>query len=181
VLSTCPSLLHRLAEAARVKALGGEGLMLRKAAALHRGGRNTDLLKVKEFQDDEAIVTGHEEGAGRLAGLLGALVCRARNGMVFKVGSGFTDEQRSFAKAPKVGSVITYKFFEVGGFREGGGGGGVAVVVTTAERRHRRLGCFTVSTFRRLQLTDDLVPRFPTFLRVRPDVDPSEFAAVGKM
>ena len=42
--------LKRVEEAARVKALGGEGVMLRKASALHRGGRTTDLLKVKEFQ-----------------------------------------------------------------------------------------------------------------------------------
>ena len=87
--------------------------MLRRAGAPHRGGRTADLLKVKEFKDDEAIVVGHEEGAGRLGGLLGALVCRARNGAVFKVGSGFSDAERSFSRAPAVGSVITYKFFEV--------------------------------------------------------------------
>jgi ATP-dependent DNA ligase len=36
---------------------------------------------------DEALVVGHEEGAGRLAGSVGALVCRARDKKMFKVGS----------------------------------------------------------------------------------------------
>ena len=110
--------------------------MLRKPEALHRGGRNADLLKVKDFKDDEALVIGHDEGEGRHVGRLGALVCKARNGKLFKVGSGFTDEQRAFSRAPEKGSVITYKYFE---------------------------------------LTTDGIPRFPTFLRVRPDVQPDEF------
>ena len=44
--STRPPSHRSISEAARVKALGGEGLMLRKAAAAHRGGRTADLLKV---------------------------------------------------------------------------------------------------------------------------------------
>lgn len=134
--SVCTGHSHLLEELALVQALGGEGMMLRKAAAVHRGGRSADLLKVKDFKDDEAIVVKHEEGEGRHQGRVGALVCKARNGKMFKVGSGFTDEQRAFNKAPKAGTVITYKFFE---------------------------------------LTTDGIPRFPTFLRVRPDVDASEF------
>ena len=33
----------------------------------------------------------------------------------------------------------------------------------------------TVITFKYFELTKDGIPRFPTFLRVRPDVNPSDF------
>lgn len=84
--------------------------------------------------DDEALVTGYEEGKGKHQGRTGALVCRSRTGKTFKVGSGLTDAQRE--APPAVGSVITYKYNE---------------------------------------LTNDGIPRFPTFLRPRPDVDAADF------
>lgn len=50
VSNECLSSFDRsLAEAARVKALGGEGLMLRKTGVSHRGGRTADLLKVQNM------------------------------------------------------------------------------------------------------------------------------------
>jgi len=51
-----------------VQAGGGEGLMLRNAAALHRGGRTSDLLKVKTQAEDEALVKGHQAGKGKHSG-----------------------------------------------------------------------------------------------------------------
>jgi hypothetical protein len=57
--------------------------------------RTPDLLKVKEFLDDEALVVAHEAGLGRNAARLGALRCRLRSGREFSVGSGFSDEQRA--------------------------------------------------------------------------------------
>jgi len=67
--------------------MGGEGLMLRHPTARHRAGRTSDLLKVKSFQDDEALITGYEQGKGKYAGMVGALVCVARSGARFKVRS----------------------------------------------------------------------------------------------
>ena len=75
------------------------------------GGRTHDLLKVKEFIDDEALVTGHEGGQGRNGGRVGALRCRLRSGKEFSCGSGLSDEQRD--APPAVGSVVTVKFFEL--------------------------------------------------------------------
>ncbi|NOR69397.1 MAG: DNA ligase [Methylomarinum sp.] len=88
---------------------GGEGLMLHHADALYHSGRNTDLLKVKPFYDAEATVIAYIEGKGKFSGLLGALLVEMPNGLRFKVGSGFNLQQRQ--NPPKIGSVITYKYF----------------------------------------------------------------------
>lgn len=102
---------HVITELKRVEALGGEGIMLRSATAMHRAGRTPDLLKVKTQHDDEAVVEGHEPGKGKHAGVVGALLCKARNGKRFKVGTGLTDADR--AKPPAVGAVITFGYHEI--------------------------------------------------------------------
>ena len=134
----CTSMEHLLDELAAVEKVGGEGLMLRKPDSKHRGGRTADLLKVKSFHDDEALVIGYEDGKGKYDGLVGSLVCITKAGERFKVGSGLTDNLRGFNTIP-IGSVITFKYFE---------------------------------------LTKDGIPRFPTYMRIRPDVDKSVFPAV---
>ena len=39
--------------------------MLREANSKYEQRRSNMLLKVKTFEDDEAVVIGHEEGSGR--------------------------------------------------------------------------------------------------------------------
>lgn len=87
---------------------GGEGLMLHRADAPWRPGRQPALLKLKPFQDAEAVVIGHEAGQGRLAGRLGALTVRDPQGRVFRLGSGLDDAER--ADPPPIGTVVTYRF-----------------------------------------------------------------------
>mmetsp|Transcript_12164 Transcript_12164/g.22623 ORF Transcript_12164/g.22623 Transcript_12164/m.22623 type:complete len:111 (+) Transcript_12164:2-334(+) len=92
--------------------------MLRHPTAPYKGRRVSDLLKVKTFFDAEARVVGREEGKGRNAGRLGALVCVMMNSdagkrQQFKVGTGFSDFEREWGHAPSVGSVITYRYFEL--------------------------------------------------------------------
>jgi DNA ligase-1 len=87
---------------------GGEGLMLHRADAPNLGGRSEALLKLKPVHDDDALVIGHTPGQGRLDGLLGALQVRNADGVVFLVGSGFTDEQRRVP--PPIGALIVYRF-----------------------------------------------------------------------
>ncbi len=88
---------------------GAEGLMLHKASSLYRDGRNPDLLKLKQYQDAEAKVIAHIEGKGRFKGMLGSLLVEMPDGKRFKIGSGFSSEERK--NPPKIGSVITYKYF----------------------------------------------------------------------
>ena len=111
----CRGKSHVYEELDRITALDGEGVMLRNPAAQYKGGRVSDLLKVKKFHDAEARVVGQEEGKGRNEGRLGALVCVMMNDNTkqFKVGSGFTDSEREWENAPRIGSNITYRYFEL--------------------------------------------------------------------
>ena len=99
------------AELARVEALGGEGLMLRKPASKYESGRSSTLLKVKSFLDADAIVIGHQAGAGKHKGRLGALLVRMADGTEFAVGTGFSDKERS--DPPAGGSTITFRYQEL--------------------------------------------------------------------
>jgi DNA ligase-1 len=87
---------------------GGEGLVLHEAAAGYQTGRQSVLLKLKPQDDDEAVVLAHLPGEGRLAGLLGALRLRNSSGVVFSVGTGFSDDQRR--APPPLGATITYRY-----------------------------------------------------------------------
>ena len=88
--------------------LGAEGLMLHKGSSLYRAKRTGDLLKVKPYEDAEAVVIGHIPGKGKYTNMLGALNVALANGDTFKIGTGFTDAERR--SPPKIGSVITYQF-----------------------------------------------------------------------
>jgi DNA ligase-1 len=116
-------------ELARVEALGGEGLMLRRPGSRYEVGRSSSLLKVKTFHDAEARVVEHLPGAGRHAGRLGALLVEMPTGTRFSVGTGFSDRER--ASPPPVGALVTYRYQE---------------------------------------LSQDGVPRFPSYVGVRHDV-----------
>ncbi|GAA5828834.1 hypothetical protein JCM3766R1_003835 [Sporobolomyces carnicolor] len=95
-----------------VQTMGGEGLMLRQAGSLYVGKRSKTLLKVKTFYDAEAKVVGYEAGKGKYTGMTGSLICEMEDGKTtFSVGSGLTDERR--ASPPAIGSIITYRFFEL--------------------------------------------------------------------
>lgn len=120
---------------------GFEGVILRHPDGQYKHGRSTVkeglLLKVKRFVDSEAEIVGVEElmrngneafenelgytarstaKEGLVpAGVLGALVCRAANGVEFKIGTGFTAEMRATLWGQSlVGKTAKYKHFEVG-------------------------------------------------------------------
>jgi len=87
---------------------GGEGLMLHRADAPYETGRSDTLLKLKPWDDAEALVVGHLPGKGKYAGQLGALRVRMPDGKEFALGSGFTDAQRR--DPPPVGATVTYRY-----------------------------------------------------------------------
>ena len=95
----------------RVVKAGGEGLMLHLANAPYVTGRSDVLLKLKPLLDTEATVVRHIPGKGRNAGRLGALEVRTRDGIVFRLGTGFSDVQRD--NPPPVGSLVTYTYRDV--------------------------------------------------------------------
>ena len=92
-------------------ALKGEGCIVRDPNSLYENRRSKSMLKVKEFHDAEATILEHLPGTGRLSSMMGAVKVKNDEGIVFKVGSGFDDSQRR--KPPKIGSRITYRYFEL--------------------------------------------------------------------
>jgi len=121
----CKGLDHLTQYLEEVVGRGGEGVMLREAGSKYEEGRSKTLLKVKTFFDDEAEVIDHEAGRGKHKGRLGALRVKW-HGVEFKIGTGFSDEQRR--DPPKIGSKVTFRYQE---------------------------------------LTNDGIPRFPSFVTAR--------------
>ena len=72
---------------------GYEGAMVKTINAPYRFGRSYDVMKVKEFHDVDLPIIGLEEGTGRHKGRLGAVKINY-NGVIVKVGSGFSDLER---------------------------------------------------------------------------------------
>lgn len=95
----------------RVVKGGGEGLMLHLASAPYVTGRSDVLLKLKPLLDTEATVVRHIAGKGRNAGRLGALEMRTKDGVLFRLGTGFSDAQREHP--PPIGSTVTYTYRDV--------------------------------------------------------------------
>lgn len=87
---------------------GGEGLMLHKGGAYHQAKRSKDLMKLKKYEDAEAVVIQHLTGKGRNTGRLGSLLVETKEGIRFKIGTGFSDLERE--NPPPVGATITYKY-----------------------------------------------------------------------
>jgi len=63
---------------------GYEGAIIRNANGLYVNKRSYDLQKIKEFKDAEFEIVGIEEGRGKLAGHVGAFVCKTETGEEFK-------------------------------------------------------------------------------------------------
>ena len=97
-----------MAHLKKVTALGAEGLMLHKGSSQYRAKRSGDLLKVKPYEDAEAIVVAHITGKGKYINMMGAIKVILDNGDTFKIGTGFSDAERR--NPPKIGSVITYQY-----------------------------------------------------------------------
>jgi DNA ligase-1 len=87
--------------------------MLHRADAPDVTGRSDVLLKVKPWEDAEAVVIAHQPGKGKYAGLLGALRVRTPDGREFDLGTGFSDAQRR--DPPPVGATVTYRYRGVTG------------------------------------------------------------------
>ena len=106
--------------AEHIVAKGGEGAVAREPSAPYERKRSKNALKYKKFKDAECEVTAINAGTGKYAGLMGSVTCKAlsaagsntdeqiASGVKFKIGSGFSDEER--ANPPKIGSIITYKY-----------------------------------------------------------------------
>ena len=87
---------------------GGEGLMLHRADAPYLTGRSDALLKLKPWQDAEAVVIVYVPGKGKYTGMTGALKMEMPDGKHFQIGSGLADALRR--QPPPIGTRITYRY-----------------------------------------------------------------------
>ena len=96
-------------------AAGEEGIMINIYDAPYEFKRTNSLLKVKKMQTMDLEIVDFEEGEGRLAGTLGAILVRYKNGNIVKVGSGFSDELRASIWANRLlylGVICEIQYFE---------------------------------------------------------------------
>ena len=92
-----------------------EGVMINICDAKYEFGRTWNLMKVKKMNTLDLEIVGYEEGSGRLAGTLGAIHVRYKNGNIVKVGSGFSDELRALIwlePSDFVGKIVEVQYFE---------------------------------------------------------------------
>jgi len=89
-------------------AKGGEGLMLHRKDSLYQAKRSFDLQKLKPFDDEEAIVVAHFTGKGKFKDMMGAIEVINKEGIRFKIGSGFSRKERM--DPPPINSEITYRY-----------------------------------------------------------------------
>ena len=88
---------------------GAEGLMLHAGSSFYKSGRHADLLKLKKYEDAEAIVIKYLPGKGKYKGLMGSILVESMDKKRFKIGTGFSDLERK--NPPTIGSKITFKYF----------------------------------------------------------------------
>lgn len=129
----------------RMVSTGYEGIIIRDMTAPYKNGRSTLregwMLKLKRFEDDEAEIVGIEEmqhnnnraqtnALGYTersshkenkvgAGTLGKLVCKDKNGIEFKIGTGFDDAERIRLYemgTDLIGKFVKYKWAVSGGY-----------------------------------------------------------------
>jgi DNA ligase-1 len=122
---------------------GYEGVVIRSPHGKYKYGRCTikeaNSFKLKRFEDDEAVIIGWEEEMhngndaetnelGRtkrstkssgmvVKGTLGAFICKTRDGVEFKIGSGFDQSDRDNFwknKSSLLGYIVKYKHFPIG-------------------------------------------------------------------
>ena len=74
---------------------GEEGIILKDMHGVWEDKRSKGQIKFKGEMECDLKIVGIEEGTGKYAGMLGAIICESADGVIkVSVGSGFTDEQR---------------------------------------------------------------------------------------
>tara|TARA_R100000656_G_scaffold8263_2_gene9347 strand:+ start:548 stop:1102 length:555 start_codon:yes stop_codon:yes gene_type:complete len=93
---------------------GYEGSIIRLNERYERK-RSKNLLKIKDFQDSEAIIIDWVEGKGKRKGTIGKFMAEDPEGIQFgmPVMDNFKKLQRNFKKMQKwVGRTATFTYFE---------------------------------------------------------------------
>lgn len=106
----------------KVVSQGSEGLMINKSNAKYELKRCRGIFKLKKFHTCDLRVLRVEEGDGRFKDMLGNLIVDYK-GFELGVGSGFSDEQRSYYwnhQDEIVGTIVEISYFEETKNQDGG-------------------------------------------------------------
>ncbi len=93
----------------QVASRSGEGVIVKDPQKAYHTGRSPYVLKIKETRDMEGEVIAINPGKGKFAGVMGSLTIRLENGIQFKLGTGFTEQNRQ--NPPPVGTQVTFKYY----------------------------------------------------------------------
>lgn len=103
--------------------MGEEGLMINIANAPYEAKRTKNLLKYKEFNTADVLITNIIEGTGKHTGMLGSVTAEClididgkEHHCISDVGSGFTDEQRKmYWDKPELilNKIAEIEYFEI--------------------------------------------------------------------
>jgi len=90
---------------------GQEGIILKDLNSVWENKRVKHQVKFKGELECDLKIVAIEEGTGKYAGMLGAIVCESADGVIrVSVGSGFTDDQRKNLGKELLGKVAAIKY-----------------------------------------------------------------------
>ena len=90
---------------------GEEGIILKDKASIWENKRSKGQIKFKGELECDLKIVGVEEGTGKYAGMLGAILCESSDGVIkVRAGSGFTDDQRKTLDASIIGKIAAIKY-----------------------------------------------------------------------
>ena len=90
---------------------GQEGIILKDKRGIWEDKRAKHQIKFKGELECDLKIVAIEEGTGKYAGMLGAIVCESADGLLkVNVGSGFNDEHRKTLGKEIVGKIVAVKY-----------------------------------------------------------------------
>jgi hypothetical protein len=91
--------------------LGLEGIILKDGSGVWEDKRAKHQIKFKGELECDLKIVAIEEGTGKYAGMLGAIICESSDGVVkVNVGSGFKDGHRKTLGAELVDKIVAVKY-----------------------------------------------------------------------
>ncbi len=96
---------------------GYEGSIYRSMTGQYKGTRSWDLMKFKDFHDDEAVIVGYEIGKGKRQGTLGKFIMQDDEGVEFGCPPGKGYDYKDLAGmldniSDYIGQRATFTYFQ---------------------------------------------------------------------
>jgi hypothetical protein len=90
---------------------GQEGIILKDLNGIWEDKRSKSQIKFKGELECDLKIVGIEEGTGKYAGMLGAILCESADSVVkVRVGSGFNDDQRKNLGQEILDKIVAVKY-----------------------------------------------------------------------